>query len=91
MSQSNIVNGPSKDDLFQALKEPKHPHPRKVSFMLEGQHGLGFRVAIDGIDAEDGSGQSWNIRARLWSSQERVKIHFRTDTRKGTWEKILVH
>lgn len=91
MSCSNIVNGPSKHDLFLALSEPKFPTPRTVTFQLEGMRGLGFRVVIDSIEAEDGSGQGWNIKGRMNGSQEKFEAYFRTDRRKGTFKKILVH
>lgn len=86
----NIVNGPSKEALKNALFE-RAPQVQKVTFSIE--KGIAQEVTIFRVEAEDNSGESWNIfgeaRAKIEGSKlvllrKRVNIHFRTKNRKGT-------
>ncbi|MDP3793910.1 MAG: hypothetical protein Q8R07_04110, partial [Candidatus Uhrbacteria bacterium] len=72
MAQFSIMNGPSKFDLMLALfdRDPEPSDlPRTVIFMLLEDDGHATRSAmIDGVQVEDGSGESWNIEGQLWYS-----------------------
>ncbi len=85
-----IVKGPSKDAMFDALKNYKSINAPRVQFSIE--KGIAQEVAITGISLEDGSGESWNIQGRARAMikgtavtlpDTQVRIYFRTDTRRG--------
>ncbi len=63
MSQTiQIANGPSREELFDGLR--LFSEKRQVNFHFE-DHGrplITLPTTIIGIEAEDGSGQSWNIK-----------------------------
>lgn len=88
-----IVNGPSKFELMLGLLDWKPKH-RLIGFTLEG--GIRIEMWIQGISAEDGSGESWNLlftgripehlqeRAATPSgSFPTLNAWYRTDTREG--------
>jgi len=80
-----ITNGPSKFDLSVALFDRKEP-ARTVEFALLAYERVTFQVMIDGVKAEDGSGESWLITGKIWENP--TKYHqcsgyFRTDKRTG--------
>ena len=96
--QHTVVNGPSRWDLSVALFDRSSVNCRKVFFVTEPPLSLGFEVQVTSIQAEDGSGESWNIEgyATMIGTSEgpeknssvpspslRVFIYFRTDRRKG--------
>jgi len=56
-----IVKGPSKFDLMLALFDSKFPDFRTVIFHLHD--GTRFEANITGVQAEDGSADSWNFSA----------------------------
>ncbi len=83
----NIVRGPSKFDLMLALFDSKFPDFRTVVFQLED--GTHFEANITGVQAEDGSANSWNFTAtgRLnTKSNEFAHVHgyYSTAKRTGT-------
>ncbi|HUQ30167.1 MAG TPA: hypothetical protein VM103_01465 [Candidatus Paceibacterota bacterium] len=86
-SHVQIVNGPSKFDLMLALFEWK-PNRPLVMFKTEG--GKLLEASVTSVEAEDGSGESWNIegyvgteRARKEHQATRFRAYFRTDSRRG--------
>lgn len=83
--QFEIMDGPSKFDLMTALFVWKPERP-KVLF----SYGAGsFNATISAVEAEDGSGESWNIKGYAYDNAARVKIHrqfhgyFHTGKRRG--------
>ncbi len=81
---SKIENGPSKYELMLALFDRKGDHLRPVTFMTSPSVGLVLHITSVGI--EDGSGDSWIVEGI--SGTGRFKGHYRTDTRKGSIERI---
>lgn len=81
MSSVNIVNGPSKFDLTQALFVWKPIKP-KVNFSFS--KGYDVSAVILSVQSEDGSGESWNIEGYVGNNQ-RFKAYYRTDRRTGTY------
>jgi len=93
-----IVNGPSKAKLSMALFYAEELSIPEVEFVFKREGGIGnvsFRWTVDldtgkvyeqfrilSVEREDGSGESFNIRARH-ETHGRVKIYFRTDRREG--------
>ena len=80
-----ISNGPSKFDLMLALFDSKFPDFRTVIFHLEG--GMRFEANISGVQAEDGSSESWNFTAtgRLNAKQSEFShVHGYYSTAKRT-------
>jgi hypothetical protein len=80
-----ITNGPSKFDLSVALFDRKRPL-RTVEFALQGYERGMFKVGIESVKAEDGSGESWFITGIIWENPTkyyRFKGYFRTDNRRG--------
>ncbi len=83
----HIVGGPSKFDLMLALFDSKFPNFRTVIFHLEG--GAQFEGNITGVQAEDGSADSWNFTAtgRLDTKRNEfahVSGYYSTYRRSGT-------
>lgn len=90
-----VTAGPSKDGLKAALFDRKMVNTQKPTFTLED--GTSHEVTVTSVEAEDGSGESWNIkgyavlkprmriRGSLPMPHRKVKIWFRTDHRHGTW------
>ncbi len=60
-----INNGPSKYDLQKALFDRKGNggKPHQVEFTTDD--GVTLVVIVSWVEAEDGSGDSWNIEARV--------------------------
>jgi len=87
-SITNLVSGPSKFDLMTALFVWK-PERHEVIFVT--RDGTKIRAHIGGCSAEDGSGESWNLRGYGQLSGEGdwfgFEAYFRTSDRKG-WIKI---
>lgn len=103
--QLQVNNGPSKMDLITSLitSQAKAPNgPFKVTFEVEpGQElpqkvisttGYKYQAVIDGISHEDGSGESFCIKGRLYDNyngQLKVAIsyrfagYFHTHSREG--------
>jgi len=85
-TQITIVNGPSKFDLMTALFVWK-PERHKVEFTAA--NGTVYTASILACEAEDGSGECWNIRGVVSDSNGRLRIKkhfkgfFRTNTRAG--------
>lgn len=96
-----IVDGPSKAMLSMALFYAEELSMPELEFVFRREGGVGeesFRWTVDhetgkvyedfrilSVEREDGSGESFNIRARH-NSHGKVKIYFRTDSREGTIE-----
>lgn len=78
-SSTEIINGPSKFDLMQALFACK-PTPIKVTFHFPLTESS---VTILSVEREDGSGESWNLRGVAGNNQK-WKAYYRTDKRIGT-------
>lgn len=96
----NIVNGPNKDALFDACKYACVKGANiPISFdvaagytMPKGHPGCAYVIMptsdfkITGIDHEDGSGESFNIRG--YANKEGIHFHFKgyynTKRREGT-------
>lgn len=95
--QVNLVAGPSKFDLSVALFDRRtgHRHPIEI----KDSDGAVYEVVVEAVQAEDGSGDSWNIngyaKPKVTSSipgipvrqmnirGRKCTIYFRTDFRKG--------
>ncbi len=80
-----IVAGPSKFDLMTALFIWKPEHP-VVSFQTED--GTTHLVRINSVSAEDGSGESWNIRGYAIkvgpnAVHRNFQMYFATTGRRG--------
>lgn len=92
-----IIAGPSKFDLSHSFFSPLARDGKAVTFTIKLPYGdRAIRVLIDGISAEDGSGESWNmvgfallkvgdvfVGKKITHERNRVKIYFRTSNRKG--------
>lgn len=90
--QHNLTDGPAKRDLFLAL-ELRH-EGRTIIFQ---DNSWRYIAKIDMIQAEDGSGESWNLKGstiiepvgmpRGCGPEKPIRYHFigyfRTDRRKG--------
>jgi hypothetical protein len=61
-----IENGPSREAIFDSLR--LNNEGRAVSLELVGGLRLDFRITA--IEAEDGSGDSWNLRGYVSGSSE---------------------
>lgn len=91
------IGGPSKFDLSNALFawNPRRP----VVFEANCPIKTSFEVYVMSVQAEDGSGESWNIEGRVGEVKrnkqaeqeeffipecgQRVFLYFRTDRRQG--------
>ncbi|MBP7134506.1 hypothetical protein KBA73_04790 [Patescibacteria group bacterium] len=84
-TQLAITDGPGKLDLLFALFDHSNVRARHVQFTIRPLAPSGARRILDvmilSIEREDGSGESWNIRARSGSND--YDIHYRTDKRSG--------
>lgn len=81
MATLKITNGPSKLDLMLALfdRPQQGTSSRKATFVTEdGKHHI---VTILSVEAEDGSRESWNIKAHI--AEKNLSIYYRTDNREG--------
>ena len=92
---NTIINGPSKMDLITSLVYAMNQEQRLLCTFTTTVPNSGLnikvkdKVSIVAMEHEDGSGESWNIRGLLVrnnGSSRKVKIYYRTDTRKGFME-----
>lgn len=60
-----ISNGPSREELFDGLR--LFAEKREVAFLIENNDGkqISLPFIMQSIQAEDGSGNSWNIQMNL--------------------------
>jgi hypothetical protein len=86
-----IKNGPSKYDLMLALFDRKGANTRRVTFEVDTQKAS-VEVVITGIEAEDGSGESWNFKgfaSSVWQNHmsvpRRVEGYYSTQSRQGSF------
>jgi len=93
-----VVSGPSKWDLSLALFDRSSSSARKVLFGMKFNDRVAdHEVQVNSVEAEDGSGESWNItgyatliagegplRGSVPRRPRHVSIYFRTDNRKGS-------
>jgi len=89
--RSTIINGPSKWDFVLSLTDGEYQRQRLVVFELEAGYGrppLSVNVAINGIERENESDESWLFSGVSLCpiSSEKIKGHFSTKTRKGWME-----
>ncbi len=98
-----IIGGPSREDLRDALGSRKD-HRFQVTFVLNGhardvamvnpfpldQDKIELVANVNGMEWEDGSGESWNLRCyavRINGQDELISrpfmAYYRTDKRKG--------
>ncbi len=88
---TSITDGPSKWDLALALFDRSMVNSRRATFTWGGTK---HSVRVHSVEAEDGSGESWNIKGNAWPCvlnnkttcpppSQSVMIYFRTDKRKG--------
>lgn len=95
--QYPITSGPSKFELSISLFDRK-PQARSVVFHTNCPLAAEVQVTITSVQAEDGSGESWNIEGYVSSAtlakgvrqpsyipenNQRTFIYFRTDRRQG--------
>lgn len=95
-NQFSVTGGPSKFDLQNALFcwNPRRP----ALFNATCPVSTAFEVFVLSVEAEDGSGESWNIEGVVGEVQrrnkvqikfflpergQRVQLYFRTDRRQG--------
>lgn len=89
VTQTKIIDGPSKFDLMLALFDRKG-NDRTVDFKTED--GKEWSALIRSVEVEDGSGESWNVSA-MFDYKRRpgvrpsvgayVKFYFNTANRQG--------
>ena len=90
-----ITSGPSREELFDGLR--LFAEKRVIGFTIENNgRQMTPVVLMQGIEPEDGGGQSWNIKflisegfvgkaANPLNPQSKlVKAYYSTRTRKGT-------
>lgn len=66
--QIQITNGPSREELFDGLR--LFAEKREVSFIIvDNGRQLTLPATMRSIQAEDGSGQSWNITGHITVKQ----------------------
>lgn len=97
--RADIIQGPPKFELMLALFDRKVVNTRSVEFKLAGGNNISAHVVINGVEVEDGSGESWIFKGYV----RRISMHpeesvppppsncygfYRTDTRKG-WIELL--
>lgn len=93
ISGQPILNGPAKFDLMCALFQKG----ATVEFTVKGNNGnIVVRLLVLGIDAEDGSRESWVIKgspinSNGGSSTESMKLYYDSRTRRGTVTEYKVH
>lgn len=81
--QFNIAMGPSREELFDALRL-RHEN-RPVYFDLPYLGGR-FKVEVDEIGIEDGSGNSWLLKLhdpKGLLGANRLEAYFNTNSRSG--------
>ena len=80
--QRPITNGPSKWDLSVALFDRKLVNGRKVRFAVATTPEVQVEVLVSSVQAEDGSGESWNI--------EGYATELKCFPKGGTWKDTTV-
>jgi hypothetical protein len=78
----SITNGPSKFDLMQALFVRKPTRPT-VTFIVSQDNAV--QVFIDLVEAEDASGESWNIKGSV-GNNKKFLAYYQTDKRTGRYQ-----
>ena len=92
-----IANGPGKFELMTSLFVWK---PEKPTVQFVDERGQTYTASINGCEAEDGSGESWNLigyvkvpfagdskhPGAVVLKHCRFKAYFRTDRRQGRLE-----
>jgi predicted nucleic acid-binding Zn ribbon protein len=82
----SLVDGPSKFDLMTALFVWG---PTRPTVRMRSSDGTVYAATITSCEAEDGSGECWNIKGVARRHATKIAFHekftgfFRTDTRKG--------
>jgi hypothetical protein len=85
----NVVGGPSKFDLMVSLFEGNPKDRRTVAFKLEGLRQE-IKVAITGVQQEDGSGESWNIEGWVMGEPSaHVKVYYCSRGRSGFFRFVI--
>jgi hypothetical protein len=89
MSTIEIVSGPSREELFDSLRLVKEN--RQVVFGLKfSSVDRPTNACVMSIEAEDGSGNCWNIKLYLSAGtslkSRYLKGFYRTSTRTGILE-----
>lgn len=82
MVEAKIIQGPSKFDLVQALFVRKPTRPN-ITFTL-GHADEEVNAFVDSVEAEDGSGESWNIKGYV-GNNKKFTAYYRTDRRAGIY------
>jgi len=88
-SYIKITNGPSKFDVMSSLFGTGSDNNIDLGPVFELEDGTKVKVAINQVQREDGSGESWNIIGYQVGSQHQsldryVKIYYSTRSRTGT-------
>lgn len=84
MATAPITAGPSKFDLSVSLFTQKG---KSVKFTVDGKS---VEVCLSTVQAEDGSGESWNLTGYIVGMMppKHYKAYFSTQSRKGHFEVI---
>lgn len=81
-----ITQGPSKFDLCVSLFDGNRQGRRIVEFEIKNPAKIAkIKVAINGVDQEDGSGEKWIFRGYLFGTGISCNVHgfLSTQDRKG--------
>lgn len=82
MSFVEIINGPSKFDLMQALFIRK-PYKTSVTFSL--QENVGLTAYIDSIKDLDNSGEYWRVEGSV-GNDKKFTADYRTNSHTGLYK-----
>lgn len=87
---TTIESGPSKYDLMLALFDRCSARPRPVTFTFraESRKPVETEVHVEGVEIEDGSGESWIVTVNDWNGKVRHRLFYSTRTRTGTAFKL---
>ncbi len=83
----DVVNGPSREALFDALRLRTANNPVTVLFQLEKYGSI--PLSIIGIGSEAGTGEHWTIKTYNPAAnygRRKAKGYYNTTTRKGRLE-----
>ena len=85
-----VVSGPSREGLFDALRLFTEDRTIEITYLGKCQEAIKLPVHVSAIEAEDGSGWSWNCKGWYGSGEldGNVEFYCNTNTRKG-WIKFL--
>jgi hypothetical protein len=83
-----ITGGVSKDRLIAQLFDiGRYKHRATIAFTLTYEHDhddkFQVEVLVNGMDAEDGSGESWIIRGYIPTTVMKFEAYFDVRYRKG--------